>query len=161
EFMALVNQLARRSDLRGLILRSGKPGTFIAGADLRELGSSQLTPAVADMAARLGLDVIAGIEAFPFPPGAAIDGPCIGGGLEIALGFDFRLASTHPKTELGFPEVKIGIIPAWGGTQRLTRVIGPALAIELICSGDAVNAQRAKELGIVFDAVPGERLLDE
>src|SRR5262249_32662565 len=77
------------------------------------------------------------------------------------LGFDIRLASTSPKTELGFPEVKVGLFPGWGGTQRLPRVIGPALAIELICGGEPVKAQRARELGIVFDTVPSERLLDE
>src|SRR5207248_6997416 len=68
---------------------------------------------------------------------------------------------THPKTEIGLPEVKIGLIPGWGGTQRLSRLIGPALAAELICAGETVNAQRARELGIVFDAVPGERLVEE
>src|SRR5205085_9308363 len=78
-----------------------------------------------------------------------------------ALGFDYRVASTHPKTELGFPEVKIGLFPGWGGTQRLSRVIGPALATEMICGGDAVKANRAREIGLVFDAVPSERLLDE
>ncbi len=57
----------------------------------------------------------------------------LGGGLEVALGFDYRLASSHPKTELGLPETKIGLIPGWGGTQRLTRLIGPALAAEMIC----------------------------
>src|SRR5262249_29176171 len=76
-------------------------------------------------------------------------------------GFDYRLAGSHPKTELGAPEVKVGLIPGWGGTQRLTRVIGPSLAAEMICSGDAVSAQRARETGLVFDVVPSERLLEE
>src|SRR5262249_9174937 len=75
--------------------------------------------------------------------------------------FDFRLASTHPKTELGLPEVKIGLFPGWGGTQRLPRLIGPALAAEMICSGDPAKAERARQLGIVFDAVPSEKLLEE
>src|SRR5205823_13800254 len=86
---------------------------------------------------------------------------CMGGGTEIALGFDLRLAGTNPKTEIGLPEVKIGLIPGWGGTQRLTRLIGPSLAAELICAGEAVKAERARELGIVFDVVPSERLRDE
>src|SRR3989442_4508091 len=90
-----------------------------------------------------------------------MEGACVGGGLEVALGFDYRLASTHTKTEIGLPETKIGLIPGWGGTQRLSRLIGPALAAELICAGETVNAQRARELGIVFDAVPSERLLEE
>jgi 3-hydroxyacyl-CoA dehydrogenase/enoyl-CoA hydratase/3-hydroxybutyryl-CoA epimerase/3-hydroxyacyl-CoA dehydrogenase/enoyl-CoA hydratase/3-hydroxybutyryl-CoA epimerase/enoyl-CoA isomerase len=74
---------------------------------------------------------------------------------------DFRICSTHPKTAIGLPEVKIGLIPGWGGTQRMARIIGPALAIELICGGDLVKAERARQLGIVFDAVLPERLLDE
>ena len=68
------------------------------------------------------------MEALPYPTVAAIEGACMGGGLELALGFDFGVASAHPKTELGLPEVKIGLFPGWGGTQRLTRIIGPALA---------------------------------
>src|SRR5207253_10815067 len=67
----------------------------------------------------------------------------------------------HPKVDIGCPEVKIGLIPGWGGTQRFPRIIGPSLACELICSGDSVPAQRAKELGLVFDVVPSERLMDE
>ena len=79
----------------------------------------------------------------------------MGGGLELALGFDFRVASAHPKTELGLPEVKIGLFPGWGGTQRLTRIIGPALAAELICAGEAVKAPRVHfEDGVVY-AEPG------
>jgi 3-hydroxyacyl-CoA dehydrogenase/enoyl-CoA hydratase/3-hydroxybutyryl-CoA epimerase/3-hydroxyacyl-CoA dehydrogenase/enoyl-CoA hydratase/3-hydroxybutyryl-CoA epimerase/enoyl-CoA isomerase len=161
EFETLVKQLAARTDLQGLILRSGKPGMFIAGADLRELGQARPTPEQNRVMVRRGLDLIAAIEALPFPTVAVIDGGCMGGGLEIALGFDFRLAGSHPKTELGLPEVKIGLFPGWGGTQRLTRLIGPSLAADLICSGQAVNAARARELGIVFDAVPSEKLLDE
>jgi 3-hydroxyacyl-CoA dehydrogenase/enoyl-CoA hydratase/3-hydroxybutyryl-CoA epimerase/3-hydroxyacyl-CoA dehydrogenase/enoyl-CoA hydratase/3-hydroxybutyryl-CoA epimerase/enoyl-CoA isomerase len=161
EFDRVVAQLAGRSDLQGLVLRSGKPGMFVAGADLRELGSAEPNPDLTRQLIRRGLDMMARIENLPYPTVAAIDGSCMGGGLELALAFDLRLAGSHPKTELGFPEVKVGLIPGWGGTQRLTRVIGPALAAELICSGEAVSAQRARELGIVFDAVPSERLMEE
>jgi 3-hydroxyacyl-CoA dehydrogenase/enoyl-CoA hydratase/3-hydroxybutyryl-CoA epimerase/3-hydroxyacyl-CoA dehydrogenase/enoyl-CoA hydratase/3-hydroxybutyryl-CoA epimerase/enoyl-CoA isomerase len=161
ELEALVKQLRGRADLRGLILRSGKPGMFIAGADLRELGSSGLTPDSAKVITRRGLDLIAAFENLAFPTVAAIDGACMGGGLELALGLDYRLAGSHPKTELGLPEVKIGLIPGWGGTQRLSRLIGPAFAAELICAGEAANAQRARELGMVFDVVPSDRLIAE
>src|SRR5262245_43711816 len=161
EFAALLPKLAARTDLRGLIFRSGKPGTFIVGADLRELGSAQATPDVKQAMTKQGLDVIAAFEKLPYPTVAAVEGPCAGGGTEIVLGMDFRICSTHPKTEIGLPEVKIGLIPGWGGTQRLARVIGPALAIELICAGELVKAERARQLGIVFDAVPPERLMDE
>src|SRR5947209_16702942 len=134
---------------------------FIAGADLKELGGARPDPDTARRLVRRGLDLIAAFESLPYPTVAAIDGACMGGGLELALGFDYRLASTNPKTELGQPEVKVGLIPGWGGTQRLTRLIGPALAAEMICTGEPVKADRARELGIVFDVVPGESLLDE
>jgi 3-hydroxyacyl-CoA dehydrogenase/enoyl-CoA hydratase/3-hydroxybutyryl-CoA epimerase/3-hydroxyacyl-CoA dehydrogenase/enoyl-CoA hydratase/3-hydroxybutyryl-CoA epimerase/enoyl-CoA isomerase len=161
EWETMVRQLQGRSDIRGLILQSGKPGMFIAGADLRELGSARSDPAQTRALCRRGLGVIAAIEALPFPTVAVIDGACMGGGLELALGFDFRLAGSHPKCELGLPEVKIGLFPGWGGTQRLTRLVGPSVAAELICAGEAVNPSRARELGIVFDAVPSERLREE
>jgi 3-hydroxyacyl-CoA dehydrogenase/enoyl-CoA hydratase/3-hydroxybutyryl-CoA epimerase/enoyl-CoA isomerase len=161
ELEAMAAQLQKRRDLRGLVLRSGKPGMFIAGADLRELGSAPQDPEAARKLVKRGLDLIAAIEALPCPTVAAIEGACMGGGLELALGFDYRLASTHPKTELGLPETKIGLIPGWGGTQRLTRLIGPSLAAEMICTGEAVKAERARQIGLVFDAVPSEHLLDE
>jgi 3-hydroxyacyl-CoA dehydrogenase/enoyl-CoA hydratase/3-hydroxybutyryl-CoA epimerase/3-hydroxyacyl-CoA dehydrogenase/enoyl-CoA hydratase/3-hydroxybutyryl-CoA epimerase/enoyl-CoA isomerase len=161
DLATLIGQVARRSDLRGLVFRSGKPGMFIAGADLRELGSAKPEPSQTRVLGQRGHELIKTIETLPYPTIAAIEGACMGGGLELAMGFDFRVASSHPKTELGLPEVKIGLFPGWGGTQRLPRLIGPALAAELICSGEAVKADRARELGLVFDAVPSERLLDE
>ena len=162
EFEALLPRLNPPTGKpKGLILRSGKPGMFVAGADLRELGSANPDPATTRTLIRRGMDTIAALESLPYPTLAAIDGPCLGGGLELALAFDFRLAGSHPKTEIGLPEVKLGIIPGWGGTQRLTRLIGPALAAELICAGETVKANRARDLHIVFDAVPSERLMEE
>ncbi len=161
DFEAVLGQLHQRPDLRGLILRSGKPGMFIAGADLKEMGGAAGDDEEKRRVVLRGLAVIAAVEGLPYPTIAAIEGPCLGGGLELALGFDFRIASTHPKTELGFPEVKIGLFPGWGGTQRLPRVIGPATAAEIICSGDSIKPERARQLGLIFDAVPPERLLDE
>jgi 3-hydroxyacyl-CoA dehydrogenase/enoyl-CoA hydratase/3-hydroxybutyryl-CoA epimerase/3-hydroxyacyl-CoA dehydrogenase/enoyl-CoA hydratase/3-hydroxybutyryl-CoA epimerase/enoyl-CoA isomerase len=161
DFEAVLAQLRSRTDLRGLILRSGKPGMFVAGADLKEMGTADGDTEQTRRLVRRGLDIIAGFEGLPYPTVAAIEGPCLGGGLELALGFDFRVASTHPKTELGLPEVKIGLFPGWGGTQRLPRVIGPATAAELICAGETVKPERARQLGLIFDAVPPERLLDE
>src|SRR5205085_788506 len=108
-----------------------------------------------------GHQILLTFEALPFPTVAAIEGACMGGGLELALAFDYRICSTHPKTDIGLPEVKVGLIPGWGGTQRLARLIGPALAAELICAGDTVNAERARQLRLVFDAVPPERLEEE
>jgi 3-hydroxyacyl-CoA dehydrogenase/enoyl-CoA hydratase/3-hydroxybutyryl-CoA epimerase/3-hydroxyacyl-CoA dehydrogenase/enoyl-CoA hydratase/3-hydroxybutyryl-CoA epimerase/enoyl-CoA isomerase len=161
EFETVLGQLEQRSDLGGLVLRSGKPGMFIAGADLRELGMARPGDPINRLLLQRGLDVIARFESLPFPTVAAVEGSCMGGGLELALGFDYRLASSHPKTEFGQPEVKVGLIPGWGGTQRLTRLIGPSHALDLICSGDPVSAERARRLGIVFDVVASERLREE
>jgi 3-hydroxyacyl-CoA dehydrogenase/enoyl-CoA hydratase/3-hydroxybutyryl-CoA epimerase/3-hydroxyacyl-CoA dehydrogenase/enoyl-CoA hydratase/3-hydroxybutyryl-CoA epimerase/enoyl-CoA isomerase len=161
ELESMVAQLKNRTELRGLIFQSGKPGMFVAGADLRELGSAPRDADTARKMVKLGLDIIAAIEALPYPTVAAIDGACMGGGLELAMGFDFRLASTNPKTDIGLPETKVGLMPGWGGTQRLTRLIGPSLAAEMICAGETAKADRARQIGMVFDAVPAERLQEE
>jgi 3-hydroxyacyl-CoA dehydrogenase/enoyl-CoA hydratase/3-hydroxybutyryl-CoA epimerase/3-hydroxyacyl-CoA dehydrogenase/enoyl-CoA hydratase/3-hydroxybutyryl-CoA epimerase/enoyl-CoA isomerase len=161
ELEGFVSQLAARPALRGLVFRSGKPGMFIAGADLRELGSVPDDPDLKRRMVHRGLDLMAAFEKLPFPTVAAIDGACMGGGLEVALAFDYRLASTNPKTEIGLPEVKVGLIPGWGGTQRLPRIIGPSTAAEMICAGETVKADRALKLGIIFDAVPVEKLVEE
>src|SRR5260370_20023564 len=161
ELEAAARELAGRTGLKGLVLRSGKPGMFIAGADLKELGGARHDPDHTRKMVKRGLDLIAAFENLPFPTVAAIDGACMGGGLELALGFDYRLAGSHPKTELGLPEVKIGLFPGWGGTQRLTRLTGPSPPAEMICSGEPAKAEHAKQLGPVFDVVPSERLKDE
>src|SRR5689334_1495385 len=104
ELEGVVAQLAARKDLKGLVLASGKPGMFIAGADLRELGAAKPSAEQSRALIQRGLRAIAGIEGLPYPTVAVVDGACMGGGLEVALGFDFRLAGTHPKVELGLPE---------------------------------------------------------
>ena len=162
ELTELVSELAPRTDLRGLLLRSGKSGNFIAGADLNELAAlPESTREQAERGIRRGVELFARIASLPFPTIALIDGSCVGGGTELILAMDERIASTNPKTEIGLPETKIGIIPGWGGTQRLPRLIGVPIAIEMICSGDLAKPERAAALGLVFDAVPPERLLDE
>lgn len=161
EWEQVLTALESRADIRGLMLVSGKPGMFIAGADLRELGSIPAEPDLVRKMIGRGLSLIGRIEKLPYPTVAVIDGACMGGGLELALGFDYRLAGSNPRVEIAFPEVKMGLIPGWGGTQRITRIIGPSQAAELICTGDSIKADRARQLGIVFDAVPSERLEDE
>src|SRR6185437_9948486 len=116
-----------------------------------ELGGPRPDEETVRRQVRLGLGVVAGFEGLPFPTVALIDGACMGGGLELALGFDYRLAGTNPKIDIGLPEVKIGLFPGWGGTQRLPRLIGPALAAELICAGETLKADRALQMGVVFD----------
>src|SRR5262245_28738402 len=160
EFEQVVAQLDARTDLDGVVLQSGKPGMFIAGADLKELAVLR-DDATKRHVIQRGLDMIARFEKLPCPTVALVDGGCMGGGLEVAMAFDYRIAGSHPKCELGLPEVKVGLIPGWGGTQRLPRIIGPSQAAELICAGEGVKPARARELGLVFDAVPSEKLMDE
>lgn len=161
ELEHVLNDLEARPGLQGVVFQSGKTGNFIAGADLRELAGAKPGSDQARGLVQRGLNVVARFERLPCPTVALIDGACMGGGLELSLGFDYRIAGSNPKTEIGLPETKIGLIPGWGGTQRLPRVIGPNLAAEMICPGEAVKAERARLIGLVFDAVPSERLLEE
>ena len=144
------------------MLLSGKPGQFVAGADLNELaGLAYVTKEEADAFVARGHDVFDRITRLPWPTVALVDGPCLGGGTELALAMDYRLASDRPKTRFALPEVTLGIIPSWGGTQRLARLVGVAEAIRMIGSGEPVAAGEAATLGLVSDAVPADRLLEE
>jgi len=132
------------------IVLIGKGKTFIAGADIREFGKPPQPP-------RLTV-AIAEIEASPKPVVAAIDGVALGGGLEVALGCHFRVGT--PRTQVGLPEVKIGIVPGAGGIERLPRLIGLEPALKMMVSGDPVRAGKARELGII-DAIAEGDLLAE
>ena len=161
ELAELIQTLHKRPDLLGLLFRSGKPGQFIAGADLHELGALAFaTPEQVARGIAVGHQLFQAVSDLPFPTVALIDGPCMGGGTELVLAMDERIASTHPQTKIGLPEVKVGLLPAWGGSQRLPRLIGLP-AVEMIGSGEPVSAERAAALGLVFDAVPADRLIDE
>ncbi len=162
ELEASVDALAGASDVSGLVLRSRKPNNFVAGADLHEI----LAASGADVQTRRGLverghAVFNRVSRLPFPTVAAIDGMCVGGGLECVLAFDYRLVSDNPRTELGAPEVKIGLIPGWGGTQRLPRLVGIDRAIEMICEGRSVPAREAVDIGLAWETVPADHLLEE
>lgn len=162
ELAQIVGQLEKRTDLQGLLLRSGKPGQYIAGADLNELGALPYLPKEMIAATMLaGHKLFDRVSNLPFPTVALIDGNCMGGGTELSLAFDERIASNDPKTKIALPEVTIGLIPGWGGTQRLPRLIGLNYALEMICSGEGVSAKRAAALGLVFDAVPTDKLVEE
>src|SRR5689334_22830361 len=143
ELAGVVSQLEGRSDLRGLLLRSGKAGQFIAGADLKELGAlAYATKEQAAAAIGFGHQIYGRISNLPFPTVALVDGNCMGGGTELILAMDERLVSTSPHTKIALPEVKLGLLPAWGGTQRLPRLIG-VQAIDFICSGEGVDPKKA------------------
>jgi 3-hydroxyacyl-CoA dehydrogenase / enoyl-CoA hydratase / 3-hydroxybutyryl-CoA epimerase / enoyl-CoA isomerase len=161
ELADLLGRLEARDDLRGLLFR-GKPGQFIAGADLNEMGALAFAPKEQVLKGiAVGHQVFGRLSRLPFPTVALIDGNCLGGGTELALALDERIASNSPETKIGLPEVKVGVLPAWGGTQRLPRLIGAHPAIEMICSGETVSAEKAVTLGLVFDAVPAETLVEQ
>jgi 3-hydroxyacyl-CoA dehydrogenase len=132
------------------IVLIGRGKTFIAGADIREFGKPPQPP-------RLTV-AIAEIEASPKPVVAAIEGVALGGGLEVALGCHFRIGT--PRTQVGLPEVKIGIVPGAGGIERLPRLIGLEPALKMMVSGDPVRAGKAREIGII-DAIAEGDLLTE
>ncbi len=162
ELSDVVAELEKRHDLRGLIFQSGKPGQFIAGANLGEIAA--LVTATADEVIRgihRGHDLFDRVSQLPFPTIALIDGHCMGGGTELILAMDQRLLSRNPRAGIALPEVKLGIIPGWGGTQRLPRLIGVHHAIRLITTGATVNGSEAAELGLVFDVVPSDALVSE
>ena len=162
ELSEIVTKLEGRRDLRGLIVRSGKAGQFIAGADLGELSVLSLaTPAEVERGVRRGHDLFERFSQLPFLTVAVVDGHCMGGGTELILSLDQRLLSDNSKAGIALPEVKIGIIPGWGGTQRLPRLIGVHHAIRMITTGDTVRGAEAVALGLVFDVVPTDQLMSE
>jgi 3-hydroxyacyl-CoA dehydrogenase / enoyl-CoA hydratase / 3-hydroxybutyryl-CoA epimerase len=140
------------ADLTGVIVASGKPGQFVAGADLKLVTSTSDASQIESAARRLQavLDELAWL---PFTTVAAIDGPALGGGLELALACDYRVAVDAPRVAIGQPEINLGLVPAGGGTQRLPRLIGLQRALDLILSGRRLNPARARRAGIVDEVV--------
>jgi enoyl-CoA hydratase len=137
---------AQKMKLFGLIVTGAGEKAFIAGADIAAM--KDMTPAQAWSFGRLGQTVTTGFEALPYPTIAAVHGFALGGGFEMALACDFIYASE--KAVFGLPEVKLGLIPGFGGTQRLARKVGVALAKEMVFSGRNVAAAEARERGIVL-----------
>jgi len=161
ELAALLDQLHSRKGLAGLVIKSGKPGTFIAGADIREFLASLGAPKSEVVAmCRRGHTLFGRLSIVPFVTVAAIDGICVGGGAELAIWCDRRVMADGPKTEYGFPEVKLGLYPGWGGTVRAPRIVGLANALEMITTGENVDPRTAFALGLATDVVPADKLLD-
>src|SRR5438477_4399585 len=161
ELSGLLDQLQPRKDLAGLVICSGKPGTFIAGADIREFLASLGAPKSEIVAmCRRGQELYQRLSVCPFVTVAAIDGICVGGGAELAYWCDRRVMSNNPKSEIGFPEVKLGLYPGWGGTVRAPRIVGLANALEMITGAENVDARAAMTMGLVSDVVSADKLLD-
>ena len=164
DFEAALDVLADRTDLAGLVLASAKPGIFIAGADLKLLADA---PGPHDPAVRAfidhGLRTLDKLETLLFPTCAAIDGAALGGGLEVALACDYRVVGANPKVALGLPEVKLGLIPGWGGTQRLPRVLRVeplTTTVEMLLTGNPLNAVEAVQCGLAEAAAPGQDVVE-
>src|SRR5262245_57833719 len=151
--------LAHRPNVKGLVLASEKPGMFIAGADLRELADADpANPAPTRTYIELGLRVLDTLEALAVPTVSLIDGAALGGGLEVALACDFRLCGTSAKVQLGCPEIKLGLVPGWGGTQRLPRLVGTEEAINRLLSGESYDATDPPPDDLVDETVPSDEL---
>ncbi|AMG59335.1 fatty acid oxidation complex subunit alpha FadJ [Pantoea vagans] len=159
QITAIIAEARRDPLLAGLVLISGKADNFIAGADISMIDRCQ-SAQEAEALAKQGQEVMAALDALPFPVVAAIHGACLGGGLELALACDARICSLDDKTRLGLPEVQLGLLPGSGGTQRLPRLIGVQQALPLILTGKSLRAKQARKLGVVDDAVPQAILLE-
>jgi len=159
ELGKMLDDLAGRDDLKGLVLISAKD-SFIAGADLREFVQS-IDADKQDVIAisRRGQQLFARLAELPLVSVAAIGGLCLGGGAELAMWCDYRVMSDDPQTQYGFPEVKLGLFPGWGGTARLPRMVGLGNAVELITGGESIDAEAAYELGLAWNVVPRDHLL--
>lgn len=149
-------EVKANADVKAVIL-TGAGRMFVAGADISELNT--LSPLEATEYARAGQHLMTRIESLAKPVIGAINGFALGGGCEIAMSCTLRIATDAAK--FGQPEVKLGLIPGFGGTQRLPRLIGPGPALELLLTGDMIDAAEAHRLGLVNKVVEGEKLMDE
>ncbi len=140
------------SSVRAAVLISAKPDSFIAGADIDEFVRLKSGDAALELV-RTGQALVNRFATVGKPFVAAINGACLGGGFEAALACSYRVATNHPKTQLGLPEIQLGIIPAAGGCQRLPRLIGARAALDIILAGKVVPAKRAYRLGMVNELV--------
>jgi enoyl-CoA hydratase len=157
EFAAAVEQLEANEAVRVLVLTGSGEKAFVAGADITEI--NQLGPLGAKHFARRGLDTINRLPRLAVPVIAAVNGYALGGGTEMALACDFVYAAE--TATFGLPEINLGIIPGFGGTQRLARLIGPNLAREMIYTGKMIDAAEAFRLGIVNQVCPPAQLMAE
>ncbi|ARB91051.1 3-hydroxyacyl-CoA dehydrogenase NAD-binding domain-containing protein [Legionella longbeachae] len=158
ELNSLLHEISQNKNAIGLIVYSAKEKGFIAGADVNAFSKFETTAQAVDFL-RKGQAVFARLQALTVPSVAMIDGFCMGGGCELALACTYRVASDEKDTRIGLPEVMLGIHPGWGGTVRLPQLIGGFNALsQIILTGSAVSASRAKSLGMVDDVVPVRQL---
>lgn len=154
-----IDELLANPTVKVIILTGGGQLAFVAGADIGEINQFVQSGDTAGARAMIekGQQVFLKIERSPKPVIAAINGVCLGGGLELAMSCHIRIAGD--RVRLGQPEINLGIIPGWGGTQRLARLLSKGKAIEMILTGDPITAQEAKALGLVNIVVPGDAVM--
>ncbi|WP_371802188.1 enoyl-CoA hydratase-related protein [Candidatus Lokiarchaeum ossiferum] len=155
ELSMLIEKIQAENRIRALII-TGEGKAFVAGADVSEI--KELPKEEGRRIANKGSTIFRRIELLNLPVIAAVNGFALGGGLELALSCDIRIASL--KAQFGLPEVGLGIIPGYGGTQRLPRLIGEGLAKEMIFTGAMVNAEKALQIGLVNNLVSAEKLME-
>jgi 3-hydroxyacyl-CoA dehydrogenase/enoyl-CoA hydratase/3-hydroxybutyryl-CoA epimerase len=157
---AAFDQLAKESNVPLLVIHSGKSSGFLAGADLSEFLAVK-DSAAASALSELGQKLFDKLAALPMPTVASIAGPCLGGGLEFALACDYRLVYDKPSTQLGLPEIELGLLPGWGGTQRLPRVVGLERALRVILARKRLKAPEAFRWGLADAVANSEETLRE
>lgn len=153
ELKNLFQSLVQNPKPKGLVIQSAKKNGFLAGADIRQFEQFKSEEEAFELV-RQGQMIFQMLEDLPFPTVALIHGFCFGGGLELVLACRYRIADDSPKTQLGLPEVMLGIHPGWGGTIRLPRLIGSLKAFDLILTGRSVSASTALKLGLIDDLQP-------
>ncbi|ERE67370.1 trifunctional enzyme subunit alpha [Cricetulus griseus] len=152
EFIEVMNEIWANDQIRSAVLISSKPGCFVAGADINMLASCT-TPQEATRISQEGQRIFEKLEKSPKPVVAAISGSCLGGGLELAIACQYRIATKDRKTVLGVPEVLLGLLPGAGGTQRLPKMVGVPAAFDMMLTGRNIRADRAKKMGLVDQLV--------
>ncbi len=160
EIEQVLNVLSGNKAARVLVITSAKKDIFIAGADINEIKDLR-DPKDAFAKVSRGQEIMNKIAALKIPTIAVINGACLGGGLELALACKYRVAIANPKTQLGLPEVNLGIIPGFGGTQRLPKLVGLPEALKIILSGKAVDARKALKIGLVDELIREEFLTEK
>lgn len=152
-------KLSNTPSLKGVVITGPGPGMFCAGADIGLIHSIQSVAEGRDAAVQ-GRTIFSRCQELKVPVVAAIEGPCVGGGCELALFCDVRIASEHPSTQIGLPETKLGIVPGFGGTQNMARLLGLPTALDLILNGKLLRPVPAKKKGLVDRTAPPQKLLD-
>ncbi len=151
-----LDELDRHQNLAGLVIHSAKPGMFIAGADIKEFLTWIDSPKEEVVSfGRRGQQLFGRLSQSNYVSVAAIDGMCVGGGAELAIWCDRRIFTENERTAYGFPEVKLGLFPGWGGTVRAPRIIGLSNAVELVTGGENIDARTAFVMGLANDVVSG------